>query len=306
MNETVLPCKVSAIDKFCYVTLRELPPFFSHKHRIVYSKVELVNEIETIGHHVEKGVLNQYDIKVGLEIHHDADLPARSGLGSSSSFTVGLIHALSVFRGDKIDKKNLANQATYIEQVVLKEAVGNQDQIWASYGGFNRIDFDNKGNFKVAPIILEKEQLALLNNSLVIVFSGVSRISSTVARSQLDKINDTRDVRFRLREIVESAHQMVTSLNFELTEFGKLINESWNVKKELDVNVSNPKIDEIYQKGLEAGAYGGKLLGAGNGGFILFIIDPTKREKLKEALRGLITVDVNIDWEGSKLLFERR
>ena len=145
-----------------------------------------------------------------------------------------------------------------------------------------------------------------MNNSLVIVFSGVSRISSTVARSQLDKINDTRDVRFRLREILESAHQMVTSPNFELTEFGKLINESWKVKKELDVNVSNPKIDEIYQKGLEAGAYGGKLLGAGNGGFVLFIIDPTKREKLKEALRGLISVDVNIDWVGSKILFERR
>ena len=148
-----------------------------------------------------------------------------------------------------------------------------------TYGGFNRIDFDNKGNFKVAPIILEKEQLALLNNSLVIVFSGVTRISSTVAMSQLDKINDTRDVRFRLREIVESAHQMVTSLNFELTEFGKLINESWNVIKELDVNVSNPKINEIYQKGLVAGAYGGKLLGAGSGGVILFIVEPKKREK---------------------------
>ena len=292
----------TAIDKYCYISVRHLPPFFEHRHRIVYSKVETVHEIAEIQHPAVRGVLADMGVEDGLEIHHDADLPARSGLGSSSSFTVGLVNALHALRGRMISQSELARTAIRIEQDVLKESVGCQDQLWAALGGLNRIDFRPDGSFEVTPVLLQPERRAELRASLMLFFTGVSRFSSEFAQGQIANIGRRQSELAAMREMVDAALDIVRSERTPLAELGRLLHQSWQLKRRLADGVSNAGIDAIYEAGLAAGAIGGKLLGAGGGGFVAFFVDPEARQRVIDRLAPLIHVDVDFDTQGSKIV----
>jgi D-glycero-alpha-D-manno-heptose-7-phosphate kinase len=291
-----------AIDKYCYITVRRLPPFFEHKSRIVYSQVELVRDIAEIKHPAVRGILAERGIKDGLEIHHDADLPARSGLGSSSSFTVGLLNALYAHDDQMSAKQDLAREAIHIEQNVLKENVGSQDQIWAAYGGFNRIDFHPDETFAVSPIILPPVRRSEITQSLMLFFTGFSRFASDFAHEQIKNIGNRKSQLHSIREMVDSAVAAATNSSVPLRDLGELLHAGWRLKRELADNVSNTQLDEIYQAGREAGAIGGKLLGAGGGGFMVFLVTPENREKVRERLNKLIHVSIDVDNDGSKVV----
>ncbi len=292
----------TAIDKYCYISVRYLPPFFEHRHRIVYSKVELVREVREIQHPAVRGVLGELAIDAGLEIHHDADLPARSGLGSSSSFTVGLLNAVHAMRGRMVTKSELGREAIRIEQDVLNESVGCQDQIWAAYGGFNKIDFFPDGRFEVTPVILPPERRRELRQSMMLFFTGFSRYASDFAKDQLDNLKRRAAQLSTMRAMVDHAVDILRDERAPIRELGKLLDESWRLKRELADSVSTGEIDAIYEAGRAAGAVGGKLLGAGGGGFILFIVEPDQREAVRERLKHLIHVSFDFDTEGSKIV----
>jgi len=292
----------TAIDKYCYISVRRLPPFFEHKSKIVYSRVELVNDISQIEHPAVRAILTEMSVKEGLEIHHDADLPARSGLGSSSSFTVGLLNALYALNSRMISKRDLGREAIRIEQDVLKEDVGCQDQLWAAYGGFNRIDFHPDGSFAVAPFILPAARRAELAQSLMLFFTGFSRFASDFAQDQIKNMNGRKNQLRMIRSLVDSAADILLDPKCPLRELGELMHQSWQLKRELADSVSNSHIDEIYQAGREAGAVGGKLLGAGGGGFMVLLVDPEQRNQVRERLKKLIHVNVGFDSEGSKII----
>lgn len=291
-----------AINKYCYISLRRLPPFFQHRSRIVYSNIELVNEVAEIQHPAVRGVLSHLGVKDGLEIHHDADLPARSGLGSSSSFTVGLINALHALDSRMSTKCALAKAAIHVEQNVLKENVGCQDQVWAAYGGFNRIAFSPDATFTVEPLIVRRERCEEFLGSIMLVFTGFSRFASEVAGEQIKNIGRRQQHLRTMRELVDSAINIIVDERAPLRELGKMMHESWLLKRELASCVSNGKIDEIYEAGRSAGAVGGKLLGAGGGGFLVFFVEPQDRERVRERLKDLIHVSVGVDREGSKIV----
>jgi D-glycero-alpha-D-manno-heptose-7-phosphate kinase len=292
----------AAINKYCYISVRALPPFFEHRHRIVYSKIETVCEIADIQHPAVRGVLSDMAIEQGLEIHHDADLPARSGLGSSSSFTVGLLKALYAFRGETVAAAELGRRAIHIEQDVIKEAVGCQDQLWAAHGGLNRIDFSRDGAIAVTPIDLGSERRDELRQSLMLFFTGFSRLATEFAQNQIDNI-DRRSFELRtMHAMVDQAIDIVRDPRQPIRELGRLLDESWRMKRRLADGVSNDKIDAIYEAGREAGAVGGKLLGAGGGGFIVFVVEPDARARVRERLLPLIHVDFDFDEEGSQMV----
>jgi D-glycero-alpha-D-manno-heptose-7-phosphate kinase len=292
----------TAIDKYCYITLRHLPPFFEHKSRIVYSQVELVNDYAEVRHPAVRGVLTDKGITEGLEIHHDADLPARSGLGSSSSFTVGLLNALYALDGRMVSKRELGLEAIRIEQNVLKESVGCQDQLWAAFGGLNHIEFFPDGEFAVSPIILPPSRREELRQSLMLFFTGFSRISSVFANDQLKNINQRKTQLRAMHGMVKSAIDILRDVRTPMQELGELLHQSWMLKRELSDTVSNTQIDDIYEAGRAAGAIGGKLLGAGGGGFMVFVVEPERREAVREKLKDLIHVSFGFDTEGSKIV----
>jgi D-glycero-alpha-D-manno-heptose-7-phosphate kinase len=292
----------TAIDKYCYITVRRLPPFFEHTSRIVYSQVELVHNVSEIKHPAVRGILTDRGIKDGLEIHHDADLPARSGLGSSSSFTVGLLHALAALDSKMISKRDLGREAIRIEQDVLKESVGSQDQLWAAYGGFNCIEFFPDSTFSVTPIIMPPERRKEVNRSLMLFFTGFSRFASDFAQDQIKNIGNRTSQLKTMRSMVDTAVNILTNPKTPLRQLGELLDTGWRLKRELADSVSNPQLDEIYQAGRDAGAIGGKLLGAGGGGFMVFLVEPEKREKVRERLKKLIHVNVDVDNDGSKIV----
>ncbi|HUD89297.1 MAG TPA: GHMP kinase [Xanthobacteraceae bacterium] len=292
----------TAIDKYCYISVRHLPPFFEHKSKIVYSRVELVKKVSEIEHPAVRGILTDMDVKEGLEIHHDADLPARSGLGSSSAFTVGLLNALYALDSRMISKRDLGREAIRIEQDVLKEDVGCQDQLWAAYGGFNRIDFHPDGTFAVVPFILPPARRAELAQSLMLFFTGFSRFATDFAQDQIKNMNKRKNQLRMIRGLVDSAADILLDPKSPLRELGELMHQSWQIKRELADSVSNAQIDEIYEAGRQAGAVGGKLLGAGGGGFMVLLVDPEKRAKVRERLKKLVHVNVGFDNEGSKIV----
>ncbi len=291
-----------AINKYCYLFVRSLPPFFDHKHRIVYSNVELVKEISEIQHPAVRGILGEINVTSGLEIHHNADLPARSGLGSSSSFTVGLLHAIHALRGRMVSKRDLCLEATWIEQQVLNECVGCQDQIWAAYGGFNRIDFNADGDFSVNPLILPAERRQAFVGSIMLFFTGFSRFASDVAKAQMANLEGSEDARHQVRVMVDEAMSILSGENFSVRDLGLLLHESWLHKKNFSDNVSNAQIDDIYEAARDAGALGGKLLGAGGGGFMAFIVPTEKQQAVRDRLSKLVWVDFDIDNDGSKIV----
>ena len=292
----------TTIDKYCYISCRHLPPFFEHKHRIVYSKIESVKTTEEIQHPVVRAVLSNLSITDGLEIHHDADLPARSGLGSSSSFTVGLINVLNALKGLQISKQDLAKQATYIEQEVLKETVGNQDQILAAFGGFNRIDFRPDDSFNISPVIINKDLVEQLQSHMLLFFTGLSRFSSDIARDKVSNFTNRFQELTQIKEMVDEGMSILQSPSAPIMDLGKLLHESWKLKRSLSKKVSTPQIDKIYETGIKAGAIGGKILGAGGGGFILFFAEPKNHKKILESLKSLVHVAFHFDDVGSKIV----
>jgi D-glycero-alpha-D-manno-heptose-7-phosphate kinase len=282
--------------------VRRLPPFFDHRSRIVYSQVELVRDVNEIQHPAVRGILLEKGRTEGLEIHHDADLPARSGLGTSSAFTVGLLNALSALDGRMIAKRELGREAIRIEQEVLKEAVGCQDQIWAAYGGLNRIDFLPDGDFTVTPLILTAERRTELQSSMMLFFTGFSRFASDFALDQIRNVERRGAQLHAMRSMVDQAFDMLCDERVPIRRLGELLHESWRLKRELADSVTNCKLDEIYEAGLSAGALGGKLLGAGGGGFMAFLVEPERRERVRARLKGLIEVNVGFDVDGSKIV----
>ena len=292
----------TAIDKYCYISCRHLPPFFEHKHRIVYSKVENVKEIKEIQHPSVRAVLSSLETNTGLEIHHNGDLPARSGIGSSSSFTVGLINVINALKGQQISKEDLAKQAIYIEQKVLKESVGSQDQILASFGGFNRINFYPDDTFNITPVIISKSLTDQLQNHMLLFFTGLSRFSSDIARDKIANFKNRFQELSQIKQMVDEGLSILQSPSTPIAELGKLLHESWQLKRSLSDKVSTPEIDTIYQAGLAAGAIGGKILGAGGGGFILFFAKPENHKNIRKKLKGLVQVSFCFDNTGSKIV----
>lgn len=292
----------TTIDKYCYISLRRLPPFFEHKHRIVYSRIENVRDISGIEHPAVREVLDWADVDCGLEIHYDGDLPARSGLGSSSSFTVGLINALCALNGRQASKKKLAENAIHIEQNLIKENVGSQDQISAAFGGFNKIDFHQDESFDVSPVLLRGGRLQELESHLMLCFTGFSRIASEVAGSMIANLKNKEIELKQMYAMVDQAIEILQTPSVPIEEFGKLLNQGWHFKRHLSDRVSTPEIDNIYDASMKAGAIGGKILGAGGGGFFLIFANPERHEAIRNALSGLIHVPFKFDNSGSKVV----
>ena len=292
----------TTIDKYCYISCRRLPQFFEHKHRIVYSTIENVKTIDEIQHPAVRAVFDWGKVTEGLEIHHDGDLPARSGLGSSSSFTAGLVHALHALNGRTISKKTLAQEVIHIEQNILAENVGSQDQISAVYGGFNRIDFNCDNTFDVSPIIIPQNKHDALSNHLMLYFTGISRFATEVAKSKIENFKNREKELKNIREMVDEAIAILQDGHRSLDEFGKLLHESWILKRSLSDKVSNSQIDEMYESARQAGAMGGKLLGAGGGGFLLLFAKPETHEAIRARLSHLIHVPFKFENSGSRIV----
>jgi D-glycero-alpha-D-manno-heptose-7-phosphate kinase len=300
----------STINKFIYISCRELPPYFKYKHRFVYSEIEMVKNLNEIKHAVIRSVLNKFKNEVffkkaGLEIHYDGDFPSRTGIGSSSAFTVGFLNLINNFFKKKISKRKLADESIHLEQNVLKETVGSQDQISTSYGGFNEINFFKNGNYEVIPLITNKNDLINLENQMILVFSGVrnrNKTANNIASTYVSTL--TNDNKKHICEIIEHANigkKILKNKYFE--DIGPLLNETWKIKKKLSSFVSNAEVDEIYNLGIKNGSTGGKLLGAGGAGFILFFVPKINRIRFLRAFKNLTTINFKFENEGSKIIF---
>jgi len=293
----------STINKYLYLSCRHLPEFFSHKFRIVYSSIELVKKIDEINHPVVRMALKKYyKNNLGLEIHYDGDLPSRSGMGSSSVFVVGLLNVLNKYLHNSTNKKKLAMQSIFFEQKLLKEIVGSQDQVAASYGGFNSIKFYQNGNIKVSKLLLcEKDQKFFFNN-MFLVFTGISRYSHGVANSYVKKSNTiNKNYLYEILNLVKEAKILLKNKSFD--DFGRLLHETWLLKKKLSIIVSNKNIDDLYDVGLRAGATGGKLLGAGGGGFFLFYVKRENHENFIKSFKRNVVIPIQLSNEGSEIIF---
>jgi D-glycero-alpha-D-manno-heptose-7-phosphate kinase len=292
----------TTIDKCCYITCRRLPPFFEYHSRISYSKIENVDRNDAIQHPSVRACLQFVGMDEGVEIHHVADLPARSGLGTSSAFTVGLLLGLYALKNQMRDKRALAAEAIHVEQELLREAVGAQDQVSAAYGGFNRINFDTDGSIEVRRMLASPNRLAELEQHLALYFTGFSRFASEIAQEQLKMTPHKKQELDTMLQLVDEAEAIIASPDRPLNEFGRLLHESWKIKRTLTQKISNASIDEIYDAGLSAGALGGKLLGAGGGGFMLFFVPPERRQALRIRLKKLLCVPFAFSNKGSHLV----
>jgi len=291
----------TTIDKYCYITCRYLPPFFEHKSRIIYSKMEHVHGIEDIDHPSVREVLRFLKINEGIEIHHDGDLPARTGLGSSSSFTVGLLNSLYALKGQMVTKERLAREAIHVEQDMIKENVGCQDQTLAAYGGFNLIEFGGTNHLRVQPLTITPDKMNHLQDHLMLFFTGFSRTASSIAKSQIENIPQKKAELARMHEMVYEAVEVLNGFN--ISKFGQLLDESWKLKRTLSDKISSSYIDSLYATAINAGAIGGKLLGAGGGGFVLFFVEPSKKDKVRQALKDLLEVPFKFENLGSQIIF---
>ena len=280
----------TAINKCCYITSRRLPPFFEYHSRISYSKVENVRSNAAIEHPSVRACLQLLGITEGVEIHHVADLPARTGLGTSSAFTVGLLLGLYALQDKMRSKQDLAVDAIRVERDLLQETVGAQDQVSAAYGGFNRINFNTDDSVEVKRVVTNASRMAELEQNLALYFTGFARTASEIATEQVRMTpQKTQELR-TMMQLVDEGESIMTSPTRSLDEFGRLLHESWQIKRTLTQKITNPSIDEIYDAGISAGALGGKLLGAGGGGFMLFFVPPERRQALRERLRKLLCI----------------
>lgn len=293
----------TTIDKSCYITCRYLPPFFEYHSRISYSKVENVNGNREIQHPSVRACLDYMGmIEEGMEVHHIADLPARTGLGTSSAFTVGMLLGLYALKNKMRDKHALAREAIHVEQDLLQEAVGAQDQVSAAYGGFNRINFRTDGSIEVNRIVTSQPRLAELEQHLALYFTGFTRFASEIAQEQVRLTPQRKNELAAMQQMVDEGEAIVTNPARPIAEFGKLLDQSWQIKRGLTKNITSSSIDEIYEAGRSAGALGGKLLGAGGGGFMLFFVPPERKQELRNRLRKLLCVPFSFSSRGSELV----
>ena len=292
----------TTIDKYCYISNRYLPPFFQHRFRVVWSRIEECKTVDEIVHPAVKAVLSDWKFDDGLEIHHEGDLPARSGIGSSSAFTVGFLNSMLALTGRQSSPSELAKEAIRFEHDVMKESVGRQDQITTAFGGFNKITFAGDGEFAVNPVSVTPQRLDELNQHLLLVYTGISRTASKTAERYVGNLKVQSANIYRMIELVDEAQEILTS-DAPIVEFGRLLNETWRRKKEISADISNEKIDEIFESAAGAGAVGGKLLGAGAGGFVLIFVSPEQRATVIERLSNLITVPFRFEDKGSQVVF---
>ncbi len=293
----------TTIDKYIYISCRKLPKFFDHKYRIVWSRIENVKKVEKIKHKVVKNLLLHNKINDGLEIHYDGDLPSKSGMGSSSSFTVGLIKALNEFKNIKLSKIQLANKAIYFEQKILKEVVGSQDQVAAAFGGFNKILFNKEGGIKIKKI--NSKHLKPLNSNLLLIYTGIQRNAEKIAKKYVHNLIDKKKWNIeRIIEYVDEGEKLLKNGN--LNDFGKLLHESWKEKKLLNNNITNKKIDDLYSFALKNGCLGGKLLGAGSGGFMLLYMEQHKQSKFLNKLNKIFNVPFKFSNVGSNIILNSK
>ena len=291
----------TSINKYIYLSVRDLPPFFKHKYRIVYSKTEIANNLKSIKFKVVRKILEEFKINKSLEIHYDGDLPARSGMGSSSSFVVGLVNIFNTYNKKHLNPKKLSLQSLNFEHNIMNEIVGSQDQIAASQGGFNSIKFLKNGNYKLENFNLNQDYFKKLNDNLVLVYTGINRTARVVAKSYIDKLNNVKKKElFEILNLTQIAKKIIS--NKQLDEFGLLLDETWKLKKSISKTISNPKIDYIYENGIKQGAIGGKLLGAGSGGFILFYVPKDKKKNFFKNFKDIIKINFKFEKEGSKII----
>lgn len=291
----------TTFDKFAYVTVRHLPPFFDYSTHITYSKEEKVNETSQIVHPAIRNAMQWLDVK-NIRMTYEADLPARSGLGTSSSFAVGMLSAFYALKGQYADKRKLADDAIYLERSLCQEAGGIQDQIAASFGGFNRINFSRDG-YSVNPLIISSERKKDLNDHLMLFFTGFSRFSSDIQKGTEKSMKDKTQQLLEMYALVDDAEKILTNKDVSLDEFGKLLDYTWKLKRGISSGISTGSIDEQYDRAMKAGALGGKLLGAGGGGFLLFYVPLEKQDAVKEALKGQMYVPFKFENEGTKVIY---
>ena len=291
----------TTFDKYCYVNVRHLPRFFDYSTELSYSKTERVTGVNDIQHPAIREAMKMLDMHE-IRLTYEADLPARSGLGTSSSFAVGMLNAFYALKGKYADKRKLADEAIYLELVLCNEAGGWQDQIAASFGGFNRIEFNSDG-YEVRPIIISPERKRQLNDNLMMFFTGFTRFSSELQKA--NNVSGTEDKRKKLKqmyELVNEAELVLVNKDRDLDDFGRLLDTTWKLKKGTGSSISTGSIDESYEKGMQAGALGGKLLGAGGGGFLLFYVQPENQKAVREAMKDLMYIPFRFEDGGTRVI----
>lgn len=292
----------TTFDKYCYVNVRHLPQFFDYSTELSYSKTERVTDIDDIKHPAIRNAMKMLDMRE-IRLTYEADLPARSGLGTSSSFAVGMLNAFYALKGKYADKRRLATEAIYLERELCKEAGGWQDQVAASFGGFNRINFNEDG-YEVLPVIISPDRKKELNNNLMMFFTGFTRFSSDIQEINSTE-NDKKNKILQLKEmlsLVDDAEKILVEKNKNLDEFGRMLDYTWKLKRKTGKAVSTNNIDELYARGLEAGALGGKLLGAGGGGFLVFYVQPEYQESVRKAMKDLLYIPFEFEDSGTRVI----
>lgn len=290
----------TTFDKYCYVNVRHLPRFFEYSTELTYSKTERVSDIESIQHPAIRNAMKMLDMHE-IRLTYEADLPARSGLGTSSSFAVGMLNAFYALKGRYADKKKLADDAIYLERVLCDEAGGWQDQIAAAYGGLNRINFYADG-YEVLPIIISQERKKQLNDNLLMFFTGFTRFSSDIQKMNTNERADGASELKEMLALVDAAEAILVNKDKDLDDFGRLLDCTWKLKKKTGIAISNDGIDMLYKKGIDAGALGGKLLGAGGGGFLVFYVQPERRMYVKDAMEGLLNIPFRFEDGGTRVI----
>lgn len=290
----------TTFDKYCYVNVRHLPRFFDYNTELTYSVTERVSNVDDIEHPAIRNAMKMLDMHE-IRLTYEADLPARSGLGTSSSFAVGMLNAFYALKGKYADKKRLADEAIYLERVMCKEAGGWQDQIAASFGGFNRINFNSDG-YEVLPLIIAPDRKRQLNSNLMMFFTGFTRFSSDVQKANAVGKEDKTAQLKEMLSLVDDAERVLTDKESDLDDFGRLLDHTWRLKRQTGAAVSTDSIDGLYAKGLEAGALGGKLLGAGGGGFLVFYVQPEYRESVRKAMQDLLYIPFEFETGGTRVI----
>lgn len=291
----------TTFDKYCYVIANHLPGFFDYKYQVTYNIIERTKEVDEIKHPLVRELMKYLDMR-DLRVSYEADLPARTGLGTSSAFAVGLLSAFYSIKGKYVDKRKLADDAIYAERILCNESGGWQDQIASAFGGLNRIDFNASG-YQVSPLLMREERKEQLNDNLLLYFTGVSRFSSDIQKDHEKSFHEKRSQLLEMKALVDDAQRILTSKSTDLSEFGKLLDYAWKLKRGITSKISTNEIDEIYAKALKAGAIGGKLLGAGGGGFLLFYVEKDKQQSVMEALDGMLNVPFRFENYGTRIMY---
>lgn len=291
----------TTFDKYCYVNVRHLPPFFEYSTELSYSKIERVKNIDEINHPSIRECMRYLDMR-DIRLTYEADLPAKSGLGTSSSFAVGMLNAFYSLKGKYKSKRELADDAIYLERELCNEAGGVQDQIAVAFGGFNRIDFSADG-YQVTPVVMSNERKEILNDNLMMFFTGFSRFSSDIQTSTQAVLKDKTAQLLEMYSLVDTAQGILTDKNSDLNDFGRLLDHTWKLKRGITTRISTNSLDEIYEKAMSAGALGGKLLGAGGGGFFVFYVEPEKRKSVMQALDKLLYIPFRFEDSGTRVIY---